>query len=368
MARIVYSLSGEGRGHATRAHTVISLLSRQHDVLVYAPGMAHELLSQCQYDPQRITLRRLDGLRFRYRGRRLSYLSSLVASSGFLMRLPARIRTIRHEIRNWGATHVINDFEPLLSRVARSASLPLISLDHQHFLAAMDTSVLPSSLARKVRFLRLSIPLFCPRPDRQIISSYFDFPVRPSMSHQVTKVGPLLRNAVLRAKSESGEHLVAYFRRDLPKQLLESLKRCGKQVYVYGLGALSPTGNVQFLETSVDGFLEHLRSSTALVCSSGNQLIGEALHWSKPILAVPEFGNFEQEINGFFLPTTGGGQTVQDSQVGPQTVGEFLENIDRYRNAKGAVTAGNQVVIDRLNQMILDHDFADQQSAPSHAA
>lgn len=350
MARIVYSLSGEGRGHATRSETVLSMLAGRHALLVYAPPLAYELLARSLNDSN-VTLRRLECLRFRYRGQRLCYGASIAAAVPFLRSMPRRIAQLAGEVRDWRATHVINDFEPLLSRVAQLNGLPMISLDHQHFLSAIDPRCLPRSLAWKVRFLRMSVPMFCPGNHHRLVSSYYDFPLRAA-AKQFRKVGVLLRNSVRTAKPESGSHLIAYMRRELPENLRRSLQRTGKDVFIYGLGKRPSARRLRYIETSSDGFLEHLRTSAALICSSGNQLIGEALHLGKPTMAVPERGNFEQEINGFFLPQTGCGRTVPAHQVQPDTVGEFLERSQVMSVSPRTMPAGNERVRELLDDLI----------------
>lgn len=351
MARIVYSLSGEGRGHATRSETVISMLQKKHSVLVYAPPLAYEMLSESLSDRPNVTLRRLDCLRFHYRKQRLSYTLSIVKSFPFLCNFRTRVATIEQEVRDWQATHVLNDFEPVLARVAKRVGLPLLSLDHQHFLSAIDPVRLPRSLAWKVRLLRQSIPFFCPQPDCQIISSYFDFPVR-AVARTSKKVGVLLRRPVLQAHVEHGQHLVAYLRRDIPIQLENSLRQVNRSVFIYGLGDRPSCAKLHFMATCADGFLDHLRRCAALVCSSGNQLIGEALYLGKPILAVPEAGNFEQEINGHFLPLTGGGETVKLRELRPHTICEFLERLPCSGLVASERVSGNVQVQRILDELI----------------
>jgi uncharacterized protein (TIGR00661 family) len=363
MARIVYSLSGEGRGHATRSETVISMLQNKHSVLVYAPPLAHEILKERLAGRPSVTLCRLDGLRFQYRNERLSYPLSIASAIPFLCGLKRRMAVIEREVRDWQATHVLNDFEPLLARVAKRIGLPLLSLDHQHFLSAIDTRLLPHSLAWKVRLLRQSIPLFCPQPDHQIISSYFDFPLR-SVACASKKVGVLLRKPIQQARIEDDEHLVVYVRHDFPERLQVSLRQADRPVFVYGLGAKPSCGNLNFMETCTDGFLENLRRCAALVCSSGNQLIGEALYLGKPILAVPESGNFEQEINGHFLPLTGGGVTVRLNKVEPRTVRDFLDQLPFYRQMVGKSQGGN-IQVQRILDELIDGTVADSESVGS---
>ena len=96
--------------------------------------MAYEILSQSMTDKPNVLIRRLDFLHFQYRNRRLSYSRPIARAVPFICRLNRRLKHIRREVMDWHATHVVNDFEPLLARVARNIKLPLISLDHQHSL------------------------------------------------------------------------------------------------------------------------------------------------------------------------------------------------------------------------------------------
>ncbi len=351
MARIVYSFSGEGRGHASRAETVVSMLAEQHDVLVYAPPIAIDRLRHVWNDWVNVSVKPLDCLRFGYRANRLSYSLSLIHSVPFFCRMRGRVAELAREVSEWGASHIINDFEPLLARVAPSVGLPLISLDHQHFLTAIDTRCLVPSLAWKVRLLRPSVNWFCPNPVLQIVSSYFDYPVRQSTSG-IRKVGVLLRRSVRLASPRSDSHVLVYMRRELSQPLRRSLFQVGRPVNIFGLGSRAKDRNLEFHASSTDLFLEHLRTCAAVVCGSGNQLIGEALYLRKPILAIPEKGNFEQEINGYFLADTGGGITLSDDRIEPNTVAQFVERRSDYQTALGRFSGGNEATIKYLSQWI----------------
>jgi hypothetical protein len=63
MASIVYSICGEGRGHATRARTVVEGLRQRHRLTLFASGCAHDLLAPyCR--AREITLHRVPDLVF----------------------------------------------------------------------------------------------------------------------------------------------------------------------------------------------------------------------------------------------------------------------------------------------------------------
>jgi len=51
------------------------------------------------------------------------------------------------------------------------------------------------------------------------------------------------------------------------------------------------------------------------VTTAGNQLIGEAIHLGKPVLAMPEPGNYEQHINAHFVRESGAGMVVDEPQA-----------------------------------------------------
>jgi uncharacterized protein (TIGR00661 family) len=352
MARIVYSLSGEGRGHATRVATVVNMLAGRHEVLVYTPPTVQALLEKSLMHLPGVTIRPLPALGFQYFRKRLSYVLSLAKSLPYLARLPRSLRSMERQVRDWRATHALVDFEPLLPRVAHKLGLPVISLDHQHFLTYLDTKCLPIALTWRVACLRPSIPLFCPAADHRIVSSYFPYPIRSGLP-PMTPVGPLIRETILGTPPECGEHLVAYFRREPSERILSVLSRCHRSVHLYGLGIRQPVGSLRYLPASVEGFLSDLRTCAALICSSGNQLVGEAIAWNKPVLAIPEPGNFEQQLNGFFLPQTGMGTTVQACDFDVRSLDGFLERVPTRRAVSAdRPFAGNSVVKSTLSSIL----------------
>lgn len=45
MSKILYGVAGEGRGHAMRARTIVEALRAEHEIVIYAPQCAYEMLS-----------------------------------------------------------------------------------------------------------------------------------------------------------------------------------------------------------------------------------------------------------------------------------------------------------------------------------
>ena len=118
MAKLAYAVSGEGRGHAARARTLVEDLGVEHEVLLYAPGQAYEMLAPCAREG-RVEVRAMPGLRFRYSARhRLDYLATGAGSLGYLRRFPSLIRRVRRELESFEPDAVLCDFEPSLPRAS----------------------------------------------------------------------------------------------------------------------------------------------------------------------------------------------------------------------------------------------------------
>ena len=330
MGKIFYAVSGEGRGHATRACSLIEDLERHHEIVLYAPDHAYEILAP-RYRDSAVQVRKIPGLRFYYSpDRRLNSWQTGWGNVGYVRALPRLLRRLEREIEADRPDLVLTDFEPSLPRAARRLGVPFVSLDHQHFLVTYDLSSLPFRLRCYAAFMAAVVRGYFQGQAHSIVSSFYFPPLRPGLAN-VTQIGVLLRREILRARPESGAHLVAYLRRRPRSQVLEALAGCGCEVRVYGLGRRLRWRNLRFRPIDVSRFAEDVASSRALVTTAGNQLVGEALYLGKPVLALPEEGNREQEINAHFLRRSGAGEAVGIHALSAGAVRRFLDDAENLR-------------------------------------
>lgn len=353
MARLVLSLSGEGRGHAARALTLLQMLT-EHEVMVLSPKSQLEWLAEETRLLPNVRLRCMPSLSFRYHaGGRLSYTKSWLAAAPFIAGLGKSIDRIALMISAFRADLAICDFEPLLPRAATSAKIPLLSLDHQHFLTAIDTRVLPQSLRLRTWFLRPSVKLFCPAADHHLVSSFYSYPQRKSAKNY-QQVGVLLRREIGNCASQVGNHLLVYTRRSgAAEHWLEPLRGLGVETRLYGFQHQGKQSCLDFREISATRFLEDLVTCKGLITTAGNQLVGEALAVGKPVLALPEHGNYEQQINGFFVERTGAGLTSASRSLDNKTLHQFTDRLAEFRsNITTTSPVGNNDVLHRITQML----------------
>ena len=339
MAKIFYSVAGEGRGHATRVRAIVEQLRSEHQFVIFAPDDAYDMLAPL-YETSNIRVVRIPGPRFEYGSNKaVSTWRTGLGAFSYVATLPALVDRLEREIDKERPDLVITDFEPSLARAAVSRGVPFVSLDHQHFLVVSDFSHLPKGLQLRAALLGGVVDLYYKGQEATIVSS-FCFPrLRPGLG-RVVQVGPMLRPQILNATPEHGGHLVAYMRKFGSDRLIEALSASGREVRFYGLGALPSLGNIHFFAIEERRFVEDLATSYALVTTAGNQLLGEALYLKKPILAMPEPKNSEQLIHGHLLAREGTGEWTDFERVSAATVRRFLSRVELYRS---------RIVPERLN-------------------
>ncbi|MFM7243916.1 MAG: glycosyltransferase family protein [Planctomycetaceae bacterium] len=332
MAKIAISLCGEGRGHATRVSTLVHRLEQRHDILVWTSADALEFLRRrFASGHPRVRIEQVPGMVFEYSAGRLDVARSIAAGIEYHARLlgPLVDRMIG-ELETFGADLAITDFEPALPRAAGRLGVPLVSVDHQHFLVAYDLDVLPLSLRWHAWLMGHAVWMVVPEADDTVVSAFFRPPLRHGWEHAV-QVGPLLRPEVATARASDQGFVLSYLRRHTPFSTIEALADCGAPVRVYGLGEREPVGRVSFHAIDDAAFVADLAACTALVAAAGNQLIGEALHLGKAMLVLPEIAHAEQSMNAHFLQSMGCGDFCPLEDATPVRVREFLDARDRHR-------------------------------------
>ena len=368
MARIFYSMAGEGRGHAARARAMVECLRPDHELTLFAPGDAYDLLAPV-YGGTEVRVFRIPGLRFHFTASHaLDPLRTMREGFAYLWRLRRLIGRLKRSLREDGADLVITDFEPALARAAEEVGVPYVSLDHQHFLVVNDLSDLPWELRWKARLMGLFVRLYCRRPVETIVSQFYAPPLRPEFAH-VHQVGVLLRPEVLAARPQPGRHLLAYLRRETTANVLEAFEQLEMPVRVYGLGTRPSRGQVEFLPVSQQAFIDDLSAASVVVSTAGNQLVGEALYFRKPVLALPETNNFEQRINAHYLAAEGWGDwadpdtlTVEHLRAFLGRSNEFISRIDPTK------VAGNAPALEAIQKHLPERAVGEGHAEPMQAS
>ena len=326
--RIAWGVMGYGRGHAMRTLSVLPELMKEHEITVFTAGDAYEVLAP------RFPTVRIPMIGYRYNARGGHSLPKTVSENlapmaDLLLGGPG-MDQVEREFRDRGIQLVISDSEAWTHRVAQRLRLPRISFDHVGILAYCKPHFPPDLWALGMRdafgYRRLMGV-----PERILISSFYE--AEPAYAG-VRIVGPMLRDEVLRARPSPGDFLLCYFNKgehQYQPHVDRALRLLDIPVVIYGTPFRGKVDNLDFRAPSNEWFVHDLSRCKAVLSTAGNQTIGEAIHFGKPILAVPEDA-FEQRLNGHIIERMGVGMRADLNRLTPSDVDRFLGHYDSYRS------------------------------------
>jgi uncharacterized protein (TIGR00661 family) len=325
--RVLYGVVGEGMGHAMRSSVLLAHLTREHDVTIMASGRAKSFLER-----RFANVRKIHGYHMIYEKNRVR-LGKTAASNlkEGATGLPENISAYFKLIRDFSPEVVISDFESWTYLYGKTHRLPVLSVDNMQIIprATHDVDILEGERAAfqlTKAFIKAKLP-YC---DEYFITTFFRPPVRKPNTRLFA---PILRDEILDAKVEQGDHLLVYQTGEGNAALLDILKQTRIECRVYGmrrdLKEEERDGNLRFMPFSETAFIADLASARAVVAGGGFTLMGEAVYLRKPMLAIPLGRQFEQILNARYLAKLGYGAAA-DNLEAPGVLSGFLERSAEY--------------------------------------
>lgn len=130
MARIVYALSGQGRGHASRVLAIAQALrARGHELQFCGGGTARTVLEACGE-----TVWPVPSLRQVLHGNRMRLAATLHANLPVLRQLRPLLDELTERLADFRPHLVITDFEAFTPRAAARLGIPVLSFNHQQVI------------------------------------------------------------------------------------------------------------------------------------------------------------------------------------------------------------------------------------------
>lgn len=365
--KILYGVVGEGMGHATRSRVILEhLRSRGHDLRIIASHGAASFLDQ-----HFGTVMPIEGMRMVFNEQ--NQISRLRTLWGLLSKgvsgLPRNIGAYFSLVEDgFEPDIVISDFESWTHLYAMLHGVPIISLDN---IQIVGRCKLPSAVTqgRKLDYLlnRMMVKAKLPFCDRYLLTSFF----QPEVSGDRTSVhAPVLREEILDARPERGEHLIVYQSGGVDPRLVDSLRASDVECRVYGvrrgISEEIVEGNLVHRPFDEKSFIEDLRTCRGVVATGGATLMSESIHLGKPVLATPIAGQFEQNMNSYYLEQLGYGRNAQCIDAG--TVGRFLTETSRFEDALAAYErVGNSDLIRALDRELAAVEVLEEHAEGRHA-
>ena len=344
MSKILYGVSGEGSGHSSRASFIAAHLQTQgHEVKIASYDRGYRNLKD-HFDALEIA-----GLTIVSEDNQVSKLKTIAANLAKIPSGSRSLKLLKQTFTQFSPDVVITDFEPSTAYMAGHYGLPLITIDNQHRMRYMQYQM-PPSLRQDALITETIIRAMVPTPWVSLITTFHFSPLKNQRSFLFP---PILRQAVLDLSPTQSEGILVYATSGFDSLLSTLQTFSGETFVVYGYDKEEVCGNLHFRPFSKEGFLEDLAKCKAIIATAGFTLISEALHLSKPYLAFPMQGQFEQHLNAFMLEKHGYGAQCQTPDR--KQIAAFLYEIPHYQTAlEQYPRAGNAAITDKLDELLAD--------------
>ncbi len=342
--RIIYSVCGEGLGHAIRSGVILEELNKKYDILIFASDRAYNYLSQ-KFD----NVHEIYGFNTVYEDNTVKNKKTFVKAMKALPRdLKASLGLLYKLARDFKPDIIVSDFEFYASLLSNLLRIPLISIDNMHVITRCEIDY-PDKYKKEKLKAEGVVRSFIVRPERYIIISYF----YPEIKNPEKTVifPPVLRKEIMDLKPSYEDHILVYQTSKSNIKLINTLKKFKDNFIIYGFDKNENDGNLEFKSFNEDQFFDDLKNARAVITNGGFTLISESLFLKKPIYSIPVKGQFEQILNAVYLDSLGYGEFHEE--IDEKNLKNFFKKLPEYReNLKKYDGGDNKALIKELGDSI----------------
>jgi hypothetical protein len=234
-----------------------------------------------------------------------------------LIRLARKLRSLRIDA-------VISDFDPFLPWAARIAGIPILQINHPGIVQrvfSLHPQALLTSLASRI--------LEGPWNERIHVSFYGG------------DVGPIIRREVLSRPISDRGFVLLNLKPCLRSSVLPIFERLGIPYRLFP----DPRGD----------FVDALASCSCVLSTAGHQIIAESLALNKPIMVIPQRGQWEQQLNAQMVELTGKGRSTTVDGL-EADLPRFLETLESYRSSvlprRFKISDSSQAILSRIEDYL----------------
>jgi uncharacterized protein (TIGR00661 family) len=326
MAKLLFGLSGDGRGHGSRDKVIIEhFLAQGHEVKVVTSGKGYEFLRDY------FGVEPILGLQVVNRNEQVDAWQTVKEASRLLtVQGWSTARTLTNIINRFKPDVAISDFEPFTAFMSHLRRVPLISIDNQHVITRCKLEYL-NTWEKEYRIAYAICGGINGFAKHFYITSFFSPEVKRTCRRNTSMVGPILRKEVLAKIPDTGNHVLVYMRTpERGEIILPLLQQIDADFIVYGVNHDDiASDNICIKSPDNEVFLNDLASSKAVITNGGHSLISESLYLGKPVYSIPTHGDFEQKINAYYLQRLGYG--LYDLSPSVKRIRFFLNFIEHFK-------------------------------------
>lgn len=327
MKRIAYFVHGRGRGHASRALTVVpGLQAAGYELRLFGGGKADDLL----------------GAFPEYRA-----ITPVMPDLSGPLTLPRRLLGDVRLLRRFRPHLVVSDGDMPSVLAARWLGIPSLAIGHD---LVFWRCRLPNLPKKHLGAERLSGWV----ANKATCGVAVHFLPAEVVAKNTFLARPALRPE-LEGPVEHGEHILCYFRDPIGHRVLSEATKTEACFVAFGdnLGKL-PNLTIQPFEKR--RFSELLRSCRAVIASAGSTLLAECILLGKPVMALHKRRDHEQTLNSILIERAHVGSRSQIETVTARDIERFISRVEAesFNRIALAQTLRSvpEVVVEAVSQII----------------
>ncbi|UXP30918.1 hypothetical protein N6H18_11205 [Reichenbachiella agarivorans] len=328
--RIAYFIHGRGRGHSSRALTLLPRLRAEGcECMVYAGDTAYEVLKG--FDS-------------------VKRIKSIVPGSSFFL-FVYRIWQDYRVLKQQRPHLLISDGDAPCTYAAKFLGIKVLSIGHALIFPYCENPIeLPKVGLRKENF-KVRVATLC---SHYKVAVHFTniqpknentFVVRPDIFFDSTAI------------SDQG-YLLSYFRDGNGQELIVELINRGLKIKNFG-NPIDLHGVENFAPDNL-AFRKCLMGATGVVGSAGSNLIFESIAMNKPLLLQYREDDFEQAANVKYVEHEGLGLGLISNRLSTDRVQDYLLLLNKSKkstNSLGVIPALSDIVVRILKEEFNSQGF-----------
>jgi uncharacterized protein (TIGR00661 family) len=327
MARILFGIMGDARGHISQALSLEEEMPG-HEFLFVGGQKVLELLE---------TGRRVVEVPVPstyYCNNRIDLFTTIGNAVTVFLKQRKTLEKILQIIDTFKPDIVLTAYEYFTPIAARKANIPCFSIDNQHIITKSGFLPVKGEILGRMLF-ELPLRLMFTKSDFYYINSFFH--LNPKKTEDTKVFPPLLSPQLKDITPGPGKHTLVYQTSSTFKKLISTLEQRENKYIIYGFNRQEKINNLVFKKSSKNNFLLDLASCNYLISNGGHNAISEALYLGKPVLSFPVHYAYEQFVNAFMLKKMGYGDYSLSSCPSRSLLENFEQNLDTYKEkiAKG---------------------------------
>lgn len=330
MAKFLFVVQGEGRGHMTQAISMRDVLTANGNEVcaVMVGSSSNREIPGFFYDKIAAPVILFTSPNFVVdaRNKSIKIIPSVFKNLGRLGTFRKSIRLIHQQVKQHRPDVIVNFYDPLIGLyyLFKRPRIPMLCVGHQ-YLMSHPAFPFPKGYSADRISIKFYTNLTAFGASKRLALSFYELP-----SHKnISVIPPLLRKEVYTATVSEGDYFLVYLvNSGYSEEIIDwNGKNPHQKLHCFWDKKDAPeefrhSSTLTFHRLDDQKFLDLMAGCKAFISTAGFESICEAMYFGKPVFMVPVGGHFEQLCNAIDAEMAGAG--IYDTQFSIDKLVQYL--------------------------------------------